>query len=295
MSKIQIEEVESLTTNGNLQITPNGTGVLKVSGDTDATLQLDDVKVKAPASSAAQDYTLTLPTTNIAADRFLEVDSITGSGSTAVGQTTFTNIPTPSASPLNGNNFTSGSVPAARYGSLTGTSGAGFKLVQKNILASSVSSILFSNSVLEEDSVYRLIGKSVKVNANTYIKFEFLDSSNNAHTGIRQLGWYERYKHKNTGAGMNQFSTYNGGTVIQSYFIADFCTGVENNDMYNGRFYFYYRDMASDSNGYMGEYYVNFQDYQNQKRVYALRMSPYNSGYTFDVGTELLLYKYQES
>ena len=133
MSKIQIEEVESLTTNGNLQITPNGTGVLKVSGDTDATLQLDDVKVKAPASSAAQDYTLTLPTNNIAADRYLEVDSITGSGSTAVGQSTFTSIATPSASPLNGANFTSGQVPAARY-SIPGSSGAGFKLIQKSIL-----------------------------------------------------------------------------------------------------------------------------------------------------------------
>ena len=38
MSKIQIEQIDSLTTNGNLKVTPNGTGIVEVSGDDDLSL-----------------------------------------------------------------------------------------------------------------------------------------------------------------------------------------------------------------------------------------------------------------
>ena len=60
----------SNVTNGSVQITPNGTGNVKISGagGNDGTLQLNcsanthGVKIKSPAHSAAANYTLTLPT-----------------------------------------------------------------------------------------------------------------------------------------------------------------------------------------------------------------------------------------
>ena len=54
MSKIEIVQLEASSANGNLVISPNGTGVLEVEGkNDDATLQLNDsqqinnVKIKA--------------------------------------------------------------------------------------------------------------------------------------------------------------------------------------------------------------------------------------------------------
>ena len=172
MSKIQIENIDSVTTNGNLKITPNGTGVLQVSGDNDSTLQLDNIKVKSPSASAAQDYTLTLPSNNLAADRYLKVDSITGSGSSAVGQVELEQIATPSASPLNGNNFNEGLVPTANF-NLFGTSGGGYKLVsQSKITSGSVSNIQFTG--LEANTSYRLVAKQLVANtSNYYLRFRF--------------------------------------------------------------------------------------------------------------------------
>ena len=68
MSTIKVDDVEALSTNGNLQIAPNGTGVVEVKGENnDATLQLNEsqqlnnVKLKSPNDTAAQNYTLILP------------------------------------------------------------------------------------------------------------------------------------------------------------------------------------------------------------------------------------------
>ena len=49
------------------------------------------VKLKSPPHSSGQSYTMVLPDNQVAADKFLKVKSITGSGSTAVGQTEFAN------------------------------------------------------------------------------------------------------------------------------------------------------------------------------------------------------------
>ena len=44
------------------------------------------VKLKSPPHSSGQSYTMVLPDNQVAADKFLKVKSITGSGATAVGQ-----------------------------------------------------------------------------------------------------------------------------------------------------------------------------------------------------------------
>ena len=79
--------------------TPNGTGVVEIGGNTNpGTLQLNcennshGIKLQSPPHSSSQSYTLKFPTGNVTADRFLKVDSVTGSGTTGVGQLSFAEV-----------------------------------------------------------------------------------------------------------------------------------------------------------------------------------------------------------
>tara|TARA_A100001388_G_scaffold274718_1_gene258834 strand:+ start:639 stop:1361 length:723 start_codon:yes stop_codon:yes gene_type:complete len=104
MSKVIVDEIQTDTTNGNVRVIPNGTGALEVkgAGGDDAILQLNcsaqshGVKLKSPAHSAGQSYTMILPDNQVAADKYLKVKSITGSGATAVGQLEYADITLPS-------------------------------------------------------------------------------------------------------------------------------------------------------------------------------------------------------
>jgi len=104
-------EITTATTNGNIKLTPNGTGVVEVrgAGGNDGTLQLNcsaqshGVKIKSPAHSAGATYTLTLPV-NIQNGYFLTTD--------ANGQTSWTNS-VPSS-------YLTGALPAIDGSNLTG-------------------------------------------------------------------------------------------------------------------------------------------------------------------------------
>jgi len=85
--------------NGAITATPNGTGEVVIGGNTNpGTLVLNcesnshGVKLQSPAHSANQSYTLKFPTGNVTADRFLKVASVTGSGTTGVGQLSFAEV-----------------------------------------------------------------------------------------------------------------------------------------------------------------------------------------------------------
>ena len=72
---------------------------IKGDGTTDGTVQLNcsqnshGVKIASPAHSAGQGYTIKLPTENIAAYKIMKVASISGSGTTAIGQLSFVDTP----------------------------------------------------------------------------------------------------------------------------------------------------------------------------------------------------------
>jgi len=82
---VQTREINTSTSNGNIKLTPNGTGVVEVkgAGGNDGTLQLNcsanshGVKIKSPPHSAGASYTLTLPNTDGNANQVLKTD---GSG-----------------------------------------------------------------------------------------------------------------------------------------------------------------------------------------------------------------------
>ena len=85
--------------NLNLKLRPKGTGVIEAMGATNpGTIQLNcesnshGIKLTSPPHSSSQSYELKFPTGNVTAGTFLKVDSITGSGTTAVGQLSFAEV-----------------------------------------------------------------------------------------------------------------------------------------------------------------------------------------------------------
>ena len=85
--------------NGAITATPNGTGEVVVGGNTNpGTLVLNcennshGIKLQSPAHSSSQSYTLKFPTGNVTADRYLKVASVSGSGTTGVGQLSFAEV-----------------------------------------------------------------------------------------------------------------------------------------------------------------------------------------------------------
>ncbi len=85
--------------NINLKVGPKGTGLLEVLGATNpGSIQLNcesnshGIILQSPPHSSGQSYTLKFPTGNVTADRFLKVDSVSGSGATGVGQLSFAEV-----------------------------------------------------------------------------------------------------------------------------------------------------------------------------------------------------------
>ncbi len=84
---VKAQEINTSTTNGNIIVAPNGTGVLEVKGDTNsAAIVLNcennshGVTIQAPPHSANATYTLTLPTSDGSNGQYMTTD---GSGNLA--------------------------------------------------------------------------------------------------------------------------------------------------------------------------------------------------------------------
>ena len=118
---LKANKVTTTTTNGNVKIEPNGTGVVEIrgAGGADGTLQLNcsvqshGIKLKSPPHSAAASYTLTFPD-NIVNGQFLKTDANGNLSWAAVDLTA-----------LSASNLTSGTIPDARFpATLPAVSGA---------------------------------------------------------------------------------------------------------------------------------------------------------------------------
>ena len=80
----------------NFTTTSSAAGLqIKGDGTTAGALQLNceqnshGIKLQSPAHSSSQSYTLKFPTGNVTADKFLKVASVSGSGTTGIGQLSF--------------------------------------------------------------------------------------------------------------------------------------------------------------------------------------------------------------
>ena len=85
--------------NINLKVGPKGTGLIEVLGATNpGSIQLNcesnshGIKLTSPPHSSGQSYELKFPTGNVTADRFLKVASVSGSGTTGIGQLSFAEV-----------------------------------------------------------------------------------------------------------------------------------------------------------------------------------------------------------
>jgi len=309
MSKIKINEIESLSSNGDLELTPNGTGAVEIKSDeTDGTLQLNSsgnsskTKIKSPPSTAAQDYTLILPDNQIAQDKYLQVASVTGSGSTAVGQLQYATVTPPSVN-LDASELTTGSLDAARLPSpLPATSGLGLKHVSTTIVNTSVNT--FSVSGLDADSVYRILVRNWGYNgAGSRAQMRFLDTSGatigpsgSPSTYYDVVRWYS-YRYNPGGYVVNQTQSdiqidgdHYGNNNYALSFIADLSTGSTTNPSAAG---VHIKAMRNyDSNAYNA--YVNAVIHSS-KRVLGGFLLQDQYGYSLNSGLECVVYKYMEA
>ena len=187
MSKIKVDQIESSDTNVKLAAKGSGVVKLKGAGSVDGTLQLSSgthsVKIKSPADSAGQSYTMILPDNNITQHSFLKVKSVSGTGTNAIGQLEYATQTTVDKTNLNASNFTTGKISSARIDSsslTTSANGYGLKFISKGSVSvdNSVSEITFTN--LDADSTYWVLGKNVKTSSNVIyaLSMNILDSSN---------------------------------------------------------------------------------------------------------------------
>ena len=304
MSKIKINEIESVSTNDDLEITPNGTGVFEVAGDDEQSsiqftdsLQVNKVKVKGPHYSASQDYTLVLPATNVTADKFLKVDSLTGSGSTATGQLGYHTFVPADMTNLAGSSFTSGTVPPARY-SLLATEGAGLQHVQTQRVtqANTVSAIDFTG--LQNGTLYKFFIKNLgqEPASNNYSYFRILDSSGSSiHS---KLNWEQIYYNDDYWQGGSNDS----GVIFDTYqndnqsFVGEIYTQDPNSSGQTANFGMF-RGASGHIWGYdskMRLYFSTSATYY--ERIHGVRWQVYDpANKYYKVGTEIAMYKYNET
>ncbi len=306
MSKIKISEIESFSSNADLTLTPDGTGSVEIkSDDTDGTLQLNSTgnsskaKIKAPPSSAAQNYTLILPDNQIAQDKYLKVKSITGSGATAVGQLEFATIVEPSVD-LDLAQVTTGTVDSARLPSpVPAASGLGLKHIHTSTPSGSTHSITVQD--LEADSLYRIIIRNWHYNGSSArVYIQFLDTNNvllNSSYSPAQYydvaNWYS-YRYNPGGytlrnqesAGIRIDADQYGNQHTALNFVADLWTG----STANPRPGIHIKAIRNrDVNAYNG--FTNGKLYSNNIPIGGFRI--YNSpGY--NMYGDLVVYQYME-
>ena len=299
MSKIKIDEIEAQTTNSDLTITPDGSGVFEVVGEeNDGTLQLNSagnankVKIKSPNSNAAQNYTMVLPASSLTADRFLKVDSISGSGATAVGQLGYHTHTTADLTQLNANDFDSGTISADRY-SITGSQGGGYQLIQKAEPSTSTSEIIFSNLAV---GMYKLMMTTV-ANNNGRPKMNWLNSSGSAYSNLSVATYYCTSSTDNftiTGSQTN-IDFFESLDRTLHYYELEINIGTPTTDRNPN--YMMANGFARNEANSAVKVFVTFASSNDTDRIHGLKIFFADGGTarTLEQGTKILLYKYNET
>ena len=298
MSKLNVNEIEANGTNSNVKIVAKGAGgACEVKGGTnDATLQLNchaqthGVKLQSPNDAAGQNYTIILPDNQIAANKVLKVKSVTGSGATAVGQLEYSDPPSTEVPSIDAANIATGTIPNARFAPFNASDGAGLVLIGKSTVATdnTVTSLDFT---LEDNSIYRLVGKRVTLSANNdNLKFEWLDSSDQVQTDIINSNYrYTNGDYTETQSYVIPWDDQNAmGTRFS--FIATISTKA----------YFNWMILNHYSPGFSGNYCDSYSMFDHgaiggdAKSISKIRVKTNNGNY-LQSNTQLVLYKYNET
>ena len=300
MSKLNVNEIEATSTNTNVKVVPKGTdATCEIKGTDDATLQLNcssqshGVKLKAPSSTAAQNYTMILPDNQIAASKLLKVKSTTGTGASAVGQLEFADEPSQDITSLNADNLTSGTVPAARIPTIPASSGTGLELVFNYTVSTAVSYFDF-NLTSDQDSVYKLIGRNIQLSsASTFEMFYQNSAGGQYNSGIE----YTRSYHNNTttsGAVYLENSSSASALPLSVYsdtgyaFIAHFCPKAGANFMMMEGY-------APSTTGVGARHQQWVTMYNSSQGIGRIKFAPATASVTIQPNSNFILYKYRES
>lgn len=309
MSKIKASSIEALSDNTDLTITPNGTGAFEVANDTtDGTLELNSiantssVKIKAPPVTASQNYSLILPDSDMAVDKYLKVSSITGSGSTAVGQLGYDNIATPTTD-LDAAQITSGTVPNARIptAGFSASKGLGLQHVQTQTIPQSsfssghgtIKEIVFTG--LEDNTMYRILANT-KWSTNDVLAAQFLDAGGSGMDYLDYCGFaYNDYIYNVTYSSEMKFygyAYYNANNYGMN-FQAELQTGL-NRDA------FYFKGFAAsrgqiENNRTFASMTPGYKARIHGIRFYIHNTVANNNTGGFNPDTSISLYKFVES
>ena len=302
MSKLNVNEIEATSTNANVKVVPKGANATcEIKGTDDATLQLNcsaqshGVKLKAPNSTAAQNYTMILPDNQIAAGKMFKVKSITGTGASAVGQLEFADQPSQDITSLDASNLVSGTIPPARMPAVPASTGTSLELV--NIYTTGPAAV--SNVVInisDQNSVYKLIGRNIQLSTNnSTFEMYFQDSSGNQiNSNIEHTRTYHNSTSSSSGAVYLTNSTYQVmplSTYASSSFcfIADFCPKAGQQFMMLDGFS---PGGGSPQNNRFQQWVTMYSSSQGINRI---KFAPATASVTIQANSQFLLYKYRES
>lgn len=301
MSKLNVNEIEATSTNTNVKVVPKGANATcEIKGTDDATLQLNcsaqshGVKLKAPNSTAAQNYTMILPDNQISAGKMFKVKSITGTGASAVGQLEFSDEPSQDITSLDASNLTSGTIPPARMPVVPASTGTSLELVNIYTTGPAAVSNLVIN-ISDQNSVYKLIGRNIQLSSSSALEMVFQDSSGNQiNSGIEHTRTYHNSTSSSSGAVYLANSTYQVIPLSlyssSSYcFIADFCPKAGQTFMIMET---YSPGGGSPQNNRHQQWVTMHSSSQGINRI---KFAPATASATIQANSQFVLYKYRES
>ena len=155
------------------------------------------VKLKSPPHSSGQSYTMILPDNQVAADKFLKVKSITGSGSTAVGQLEYADA--------SGGKFASYAIICDQKGS--------------NVKGGSTSTGTFNTRDLntelaDADGIVSISSNQFTLQAGSYL----IRANAPAHAALRHQIIVWNYTDSSiTGVGTSEYGATSGATTTRSF------------------------------------------------------------------------------
>ena len=300
MSKLNVNEIEVTSTNTNVKVVPKGAdATCEIKGTDDATLQLNcssqshGVKLKAPSSTAAQNYTMILPDNQIATNKLLKVKSTTGTGASAVGQLEFADEPSQDITSLNADNLTSGTIPSARVPTIPASAGTALELVFNYTVSTAVSYFDF-NLTSDQNSVYRLIGRNIQLSSASNLEMFFQNPAGSNYTS--NIEYTRAYHNSTSTSGAVYMNTSSSGATIPlsvysaegHAFIADFCPKAGANFMMMEGY-------APSTTGVGARHQQWVTMYNSSQGIGRIKLAPATASATIQPNSNFILYKYRES
>lgn len=299
MSKIKVDTIES--SNQSVKLTPNGTGVVEVkgAGGADGTLKLtssdgsNGVTIKSPPHSAGQSHTLVLPDNSPTQNDCLKVKSISGSGSTAVGQLEYSAIPTPDVTQLNASNLTSGTLASARFPASIPATQAGLKLHNFQEVASGTQVNTMDVTGFDDNSTYLIIGDDLYFSNSSSdgVRIYLLKENGTRYTGYTLKFELKRYSSWYSEPGNDSYLLRTNQTFQWMSFVATISTSGEHGWIQAQGF----PPGQSDAFGQLyGSWNTAGIDNSTSNRVHGISIQG-NSWGGLNEGSKVYTYKYLES